>query len=45
MGKMDGPPAAWLMTIFEVSDDKGAAEGVSKWISVLGWNGFSNINE
>jgi hypothetical protein len=43
--KMDGPLAGWLMSNFEVRIDKGAADGASKWVSVQGWKGFSNINE
>jgi hypothetical protein len=43
--KMDGPLAGWLTSIFEVRIDKGAADGASKWVSVQGWKGSSNIDE
>jgi hypothetical protein len=43
--KMDRPLVAWIFRMLEVRVEKGAEDGASKWISVLGWKGFSNVNE
>jgi hypothetical protein len=43
--KMDLALAAWLFQHFEIRVERGAEDSASKWLSVIGWKGFTDVNE